>query len=207
MNAAAYFDSLFSIESASLADLIRMYQSEFGFPATQGEEISNKLLPSISEFQRTLRGLSLFYAAISNVNGRFFLPLVVTGNLRLGAARPAPHYSAAFPDMNTLTSLPNYLTFLRNRPRYFSFLMCKLIERDADMAPLISFSTIPAVFQNGWCYEESERWSRFLQSYVDHLYRSNQPLLPESAHFVPIRSFLLQKLGLEYLQLSVVSDL
>jgi hypothetical protein len=91
--------------------------------------------------------------------------------------------------------MPRFINLLRSTPTFFSFLVFNYIDQTPERAHLLSFSCVPAIFQNGWCLEESALWSSFLTSYSAHL--TSLPL--NSAHFLPFRAFFLQKLGTDYL--------
>jgi len=203
---AAEFSSQAEVDATSTADLMRFYLPELSQSFTSSREICRAGLPTVEEFQKTLRCLSLFYAAISDAQSSHFLPMVVTGNLRIGTDRVMRDCSPAF-DASFLSIFSRFPPFLRTDPAYFSHLMYFVIEKDPSKAIFVAFSTIPVVFRNGWCYEESELWSVFLQHYVDHVCRHSRDVPPDSPHFLPIHSFFLHKLGLDYLRLAVVNDL
>jgi hypothetical protein len=159
------FESRPSLASKSLSDLIRAYQSYHNSPLVHSNYFSSDFLSLISTYQQSLRRLSLFHTTVRAIDSGLF-PLILSGNLMPNPS--LPRFPLAFPDLNVFTSLPNFLNFLRQHPTFFSFLICSAIETHPRESQLLSFSAIPAIFQNGWCDEESLLWTQFLEKYMQH---------------------------------------
>jgi hypothetical protein len=157
------------------------------------------------EYQSSLRRLSLLLTTIGTKTARLY-SLVLSGNLVFDATRAISRWTNAFPNANILTSMPSFLNFLRQNPQFFSFLIFSSNSHKPADAHFLAYSTIPAIFQAGWCVEESVLWLQFLESYLEHMVTRCKSLTINSPHLKPFEAFFLQKLAFDFIQVSMVAD-
>lgn len=187
------------------ADLVREYQWRIN-ASFQSETVSNEeAVQLVYKFQNVLRQFSLFFTGIRQNRLPAFL---ISGNLVTMSDKKSC-FSSAFPNMNFITTIPNYLNFLRSHTHFLANIMYNSIEKwDRKMAETIGYSTIPSLFQNGWCAEEDALWCDFLVHYVDRICGVESGFdVPDGKHFAVFRGFFIEKLCLDYLQVSLFPDL
>jgi hypothetical protein len=197
-----------SLESESLPQLIRIYQSYTNTTFLRYSFFSTKFLSALSFYQRSLRRLSLLHTTLDAPSSQLF-ELLLSGSLISDPDpdRPLPRMSLAFPNTQIFMSIPFFINFLRSHPKFFSFLMFSHIAKYPDDAHALSFSTISTVFQTGWCVEESVLWLNFLEEYLLHIANLSGGIDPSSPHLKPYSAFFIQKLAFDFIQLCLFDDI
>jgi hypothetical protein len=192
----------------SLSELIRVYQSKASQSSLREATFGADSTSSVYEFQKVLRQLALFYTSVSQSNTPEFFSFLLSGvPFAMDNHSLRSSCLSDFVSPNFIFSMPNLFNFLRTNAQIFSLIVFSAIEERRIDHQFISFSTIPALFQNGWCIEESDLWSEFLSHYLTHISAYCDYVGPTSPHLAPFRAFFIQKLILDYLPLSVSSDL
>ena len=185
-----------------LAELISLYQAKLQESKSHSSQISNESLESVYKLQNVLRQSSVLYNAICKCDHVYLCAFLLSGNINVTTKEKKPFFTRAFKNQNFVNQSTYLITFLRENLHFTASLFFTAIENKIIDAKFISFSTIPTLFQNGWCVEEDMLWSTFLSCYLRKFETISQ-IDPNSPLFFPFKAFFFQKLSLDYLQLSL----
>ncbi|OHS96173.1 hypothetical protein TRFO_10086 [Tritrichomonas foetus] len=192
--------------SKKLIDFILEYQSKIQASCSHSSQVTNDSLDSLYKLQNVLRQSSVLYNAICKSDVVVLCALLLSGNINSTTKEKKPFFTRAFSNSNFVNQSTYLITFLRDNLHFTATLFFKAIESNTIDAKFVSFSTIPTLFQNGWCVEEDLLWSTFLTCYLRQFDLMDQ-IDPNSKLFFPFKAFFLQKLSLDYLQLALAPDL
>lgn len=190
----------------SLKDLILKYQSTLQSSCNHSTQITNNSLELLSKFQNFLRQSSILYNAICKYDPEQLCALLLSGNIVSMTKNKKPHFTRAFPNQSFVNQSTYLIQFLRENLHFTATLFFKAIQDNLVDAKFVSFSTIPTLFQNGWCVEEDLLWSTFLTCFLCQM-DAVKPLDPNSPLFYPFKAFFIQKLSLDYFQITLAPDL
>ncbi|KAK8900351.1 hypothetical protein M9Y10_002677 [Tritrichomonas musculus] len=193
-------------QQLSLKELILLYQSKLRSSSSHKSQVTEESLDALYKLQNALRQTSVLYNAICNSDPIQLCALLLSGNISSMSKVKKPYFTRAFSNKSFVNQSTYLIAFLRENLHFTANLFFKAIDTKAVDPKFLSFSTIPTLFQNGWCVEEDLLWSTFLTCYLRLMERTvlsdhNSPL------FYPFKAFFLQKLSLDYLQLALASDL
>ncbi|OHT00269.1 hypothetical protein TRFO_33050 [Tritrichomonas foetus] len=182
------------ITSEKVAD----FQLKLKLANSNSSKISNENFNCLFNLQSVNRQMSIIHSSIlginngscnytsSNLNENQFnsandcqkiCALLLAGNIQQKPKIKEQYVTKAFKNQNIVNQAAYLITFLRDQPKFTAKIFFKAMKiENYEDAKFISFSTIPALYQNGWCIEENNLWMQFLDYYTENIEQSTMTI-------------------------------
>lgn len=195
------------MEHSTIYELLQRYQALLVRQKAASNRNLKEDLDSIDNYQNNHRQASVLYTALAHADKiQHLVKYFISGNLLSDTNFKKQNFTQAFNNSSFSNQITYYIMFLRENMHYTASLFYHSIREHKINIRFVAFSTIPTLFQQGWCMEEDLLWSSFLGKYMKLISSETKTRLNSSV-FEPITAFLLQSLANDFLQLSVLPDL